>query len=300
MVHRVPPIPSDPGLPGARGLIGEEGHRTLAAFLGERGWTLRESRPVQATYRPGRSMTVRYRAVAEAAGADRSFTLCVETRVRPRRAGPVPDRFAEHHGLSDPVSRRGDLLVWAFPYDPSLPGMTEAAWGPAVGDGLARGGRRPAAVSIEPLRYRPRRRAVFRYRAVHVDRRGREWETGFGKVLPGDKVERLRAAASALHVASRRVPLALPRAEVGRDVMVFAPMPGRSLRDLLMRGGSLPSPARVAALPRSLAAALGDGGSELRPKRRRPLQLAELGAEVVTRLVPSSADAARRVLDATA
>jgi Ser/Thr protein kinase RdoA (MazF antagonist) len=194
------------------------------------------------------------------------------------------------------VARVGGTLLWAYPYDPSLPGLADAAWGPTVR--ATTGPRRPAAVSVRPLRYRPRRRAVFRYRTLHVGRRGRRWETSFGKVLSRDKADRLAAAAPALEAAGRRVPLAVPVARAGRDVLVFPALEGRSLRDVLVLGGSLPSPARVAGLPGALAVAVAEAGAEVRAERPPPMDLAVPGADLVARLVPSAEDEARRVVDA--
>lgn len=296
MARTVPPIPSDPGLPGGRGLFGEEGRDAVRSFLSERGWAAMEIRPVQAIYRPGRSLIVRYRAAAEGPVGRRSLSVCAETRVRERPAASVPPGFEERHGIADPVDRRDGTLLWAYPYDPSLAGLPDAAWGPWVRD--ASGPAKPAALSVQSLRYRPRRRAVFRYRALHLGRPGRRWETSFGKVLPGDKAERLVATAPTLEAARRAVPLALPAARAGRDVLVFPPLAGRSLRDVLVHGGSLPSPIRVAGLPAALDAAVTRAGAEISARRPASIDLAVPGAGLIAGLVPSASDYARRVVDA--
>jgi AraC-like DNA-binding protein len=292
----VPPIPSDPGLPRGRGLFGEEGRDAVRSFLSERGWAAGEIRPVQAIYRPGRSLIVRYRAAAEGPVGRRSLSVCAETRARVRPAASVPRGFEKRYGIADPVDRRDGTLLWAYPYDPSLAGLPDAAWGPWVRG--ASGAAKPAALSVQPLRYRPRRRAVFRYRALHLGRRGRRWETSFGKVLPGDKAERLVGTAPALEAARRAVPLALPAARAGPDVLVFPPLAGRSLRDVLVQGGSLPSPARVAGLPAALDAAVTRAGAEISAERPASIDLAVPGADLIAGLVPSAGDDARRVVDA--
>jgi Phosphotransferase enzyme family len=298
MALPVPSIPSDPGLPGARGLFGPGGVRTVAGFLADRGWTLSHARPVQAMYRPGRSLLVRYRVAAEGPVGPRSLTLCAEARARARGVRAVPEGFVERFDVADPVERRGDVLVWAFPYDPFLSGSADAAWGGAVRESLSHGGRRPAAVSVEPVRYRPRRRAVFRYRALHLGQGGRRWVTAFGKVLPRDKVRRIEDAASGLRRVGRRVPLALPSFRVGEDGFVIPAMAGRSLRDVLISGGSLPSPSRVASLPATLAAAVEDAGVTSLGTRPTASALAAPAAETVARLVPESGAAAHRIVEA--
>jgi hypothetical protein len=296
MTAPVPPIPSDPGLPGARGLFGRDGVRLVTGFLDRRGWEVGHARPVQAMYHPERSLIVRYRATAEGSSGKRSLTVCIEIRSRRRRAVPVPELFAERHGIPEPIERRDNELVWAFPYDPSLSGLPHAMWGPEARNALAESGTRPAAVSVEPLRYRPRRRAVFRYRALHLDPGARRWETSFGKVLPRDKAERTHEGIVWLRRAAKHLPLTLPVARMGSGVLVFPDASGRSLRDLLIRGGSLPAPSRVAALPVSLARAIDP--AEPGVERPAPLDLARSGAEIIERLVPSAAAQAARVRDA--
>jgi hypothetical protein len=298
MTRTVPPIPSDPGLPGARGLFGPEGPATVEGFLADRGWSAQEVQPVQAMYSPGRSLIVRYRASAERSGQRRSLTVCAERRVRDRGAVPTPEGFESRFGVVDPVTRMNDTLVWAYPYDPSLSGLPDAAWGPAVGAATERAGRSSAVVSVQPLRYRPRRRAVFRYRVLHRHRRGRQWESSFGKVLPQDKADRLAAASPALEEARRTIPLAVPAAHAGDDMLLIPSLPGQSLRDLLVGGGSLPSPARVAGLPAALNSAVSDTGVEIRAERPDPIGLARSSAKLVAQIAPHSADEARRVVDA--
>ncbi|HEV3474249.1 MAG TPA: hypothetical protein VG602_02665, partial [Actinomycetota bacterium] len=151
-------------MPGVRGLFGEEGRAAVARFLEGRGWTVEEARPVQASYRPGRSCLVRFRARASGPPGRRVFSICAETRHRPPRMHPPDQETADRFDLAEPVEVVDPYLVWAFPYDPTLPRLGDAAWGAAVRERLGRTADRPTAVSVQPLRYRPRRRAVFRYR----------------------------------------------------------------------------------------------------------------------------------------
>jgi Phosphotransferase enzyme family len=264
----------------------------VAGFLEERAWRAEEVRPVQVLYRPARSCLVRFRALAEdGRGARRVFTLCAETRFRDRALPDAPDGAEEAAGLRDPVGERDGYRVWTFPYDPSLPGLTRAARGEHVRDGLGALGPRPAAVHAEALRYRPRRRAVFRYRALH---RGRGWRHAYGKVMPPGHVDRaLRLARTARR--SHRLTMALPAGTVGDDTVLFAEMPGRSLREVLTRGGSLPRPERVAALLDELPGAVGSADLSPAPD---PTARARSTAALIERLVPEAGPAASRVAEA--
>ncbi|MGH2656364.1 MAG: phosphotransferase family protein [Actinomycetota bacterium] len=292
-MDRVPPIPSDPGLPGARGLLTGEGREAISAFLGERGWSVEDARPAQALYRPGRSAAVRYRVLAHRGGGQRTFVLCAETRARARTPGPLPEDAEDRTGLAEPVGRSGQHLVWAFPFDPSLPDLADVAWGPEVARRLG-----AAAVSVQLLRYRPRRRAVFRYRVLRRGRGGRRWETAFGKVLPRSKAERARLAAGSVLEGSEALRLSMPAGSLGEDAFVFEPARGRSLRDLLVAGGPLPSPERVALLPEKVAEQVGPRLPEV--ARPSPTEAAGSAAAVLGRLVPSWAAEVDRVVEAVA
>jgi hypothetical protein len=295
MMAPAPEMPSDPGLPGARGLFGSEGMRVVSGFLGDRGWAVEEARPVQAMYRPGRSLVVRYRVAAGQAGRRRAFSICAEVRRRPRKIRSVPDGFGERHGIPDPVDRRGGPLVWVFPYDPALDGIEDAATPATITEAIGTAGARPAAVSVEAVRYRPGRRAVFRYRSLHRDRRGRRWETSYGKVVPSDKARRIEAAGGVLRAIGRRIPLSLPAGRLGRDGLLFPSLRGRSLRQLLVSGSSLPSPTRIAALPGAVVAAAETADLEPLAPRPTPGALAGPAADLVFRLVPDVSPAAERV-----
>lgn len=287
-------IPPDPGLRGARGLLGSPGLTAVAGFLEDRGWRVEEARPVQALYRPGRSCMVRFRALAEdAGGARRVFSLCAETRARDRSYPDAQDGAAEAAGVPDPVGERDGYHVWAFPYDPELPGLAQAAGGRGVREDLAALGPRPSAVHAEPLRYRPRRRAVFRYRALH---RGRGWHRAYGKVMPLRDVERALRLGRSLR-RTRRLHVAPPAATDGDDTVLFDEMPGTSLRDVLTGGGSLPRPERVAALLDDLPAVVGSADI---PPAPDPVARARSAASLIEVLVPEAGPAARRLADAVA
>jgi hypothetical protein len=269
--------------------------RFVTGFLVDRGWAVEEARPVQAIYRPGRSLVVRYRVAAGGAGGRRAFSICAEVRRRPRKIRPVPGGFGEPHGIPDPVEPRDGAVVWAFPYDPALDGVEDAATAATVTEAIGTVGGRPAAVSVEPVRYRPLRRAVFRYRSLHLSRRGRRWETSFGKVVPSEKARRIEAATGVLRAVGRRIPLALPAGRLGRDGLLFPALRGRSLRQLLVSGSSLPSPTRIAALPGGMVVAEETADLESLGPRPTPAALAGPAADLVARLVPDVAPAAERL-----
>jgi hypothetical protein len=275
-----PALPPDPGLPGVRGLFGGGGADLLGPFLASRSWSLVESRPVQVTYQPERSCLVRYRVRAVNRGGElRVLSLSAETRHSPGWAVTPHPQFEERYGLSRPVERIDPYLVWAYPYDPSLEGLPDAAWGPAV----------------QPLRYRPRRRAVFRYTGLRGGRLSAGPRALFGKVLRSAKAERW-GRVSALRV--RRWPpvrLAVPMASPGAGPLLFEPLEGRSLRDILVSGGSLPSPDRVARLLDDIPRVLGDHGGDRDVER--PLRTAATTRDLVARVIREATARADRLVD---
>ena len=290
----VPAMPPDPGLPGIRGLFREGGAEVVGPFLRARHWSLVESRPVQATYQPGRACIVRYRARATTAEGDpRVVTVSVESRHRPGRSIDPPRDFADRYSLPDPVERMGPYLVWAYPYDPSLEGLPAAAWGPVVRERLEAAGRPLRAVSVQPLRYRPRRRGVFRYTGLHGGRHAAAPEPLYGKVLRRSKLERW----AQLPAPRRRgLRFAAPLAAAGDGPLLFGQLHGRSLRDLLLSGGSLPAPERVAALLDDVPWTFPVAPEER--DRDKPARTAEATAEMIGRLVPAAGPAAAGVQDA--
>lgn len=253
---QTPAIPPDPRLPHAAGLLLDEGRQALRVFLEARRWEPEDARPVQVMYRPGRSCVVRHRVLARNPSAEhRVLTLCAETARRPEPAPLPPESWEGRYDLAAPIDVVGPYLVWAFPYDPTLTGLPDAAFGPAVRQALGRIGPAPAAVSVVPLRYRPRRRAVFRYLAV----RDHAKTVRFGKVLRPKKAARLRRTGESLlkRRRSRRRPglrLALPAGWEGDDAALFEPLEGRSLLDLILAGDSLPHPRRLVGLSEEIAA----------------------------------------------
>ena len=278
-----PGIPRDDALPGAEGLTGAPGARAVGSFLRARGWHVAARLPVQALYRPGREALVRYRVDARGpGGARRVLTVCADVGGSQSELPPAPDRFVDRFGIDDPVGREGPYLVWAFPYDPSLSALPTAAHGGSVRTLVRRPA--PAAVSVQALRYRPRRRAVFRYRVLGG---GSEAHVLYGKVLREPRMRRAREVMDG--VRGRRVRLATG-AEAG-GLLLAPALPGRSLRDLLLRGGPLPGPERVAGL---LGALEARGSGRSLPD---PAADARATVSLIERIAPGAAGDAARVAD---
>lgn len=186
--------------------------------------------------------------------------------------------------------------MWAFPYDPSLPGLPEATSPATVQDRIS---PCPSTLRVKPLRYRPRRRAVLRYDFEARDGAG----VLFAKVLPPARADAALKAADQLRGAGTApLRLALPVARAGPGALLVRPLEGRCLRDLLLAGSRLPSPERVARLSDDLAGlAPPDPSSTPSPPagRGRPrLDTAERVGELIVRLLPSLAAPVGRVLDA--
>jgi hypothetical protein len=200
-------------------------------------------------------------------------------------------------------SRAGDRpAIWIFPDDPALPGLTLATDGRLVRRRLR---PRPAHVAVQPLRYRPRRRAVLRYLVTGAG-------VLYAKVLPPAPARRLLAAADAIRAGGDVDPgdpvalrLALPAGRLGAGVLAGPALPGRTLRDLLLAGAALPAPERVAALPEALdrcaRSAFGRGfPAPAPPPGRRQVDActALAAARVVARLLPGGACTAARLAEA--
>lgn len=186
--------------------------------------------------------------------------------------------------------------MWAFPDDPELPGLREAVHAPTAPGVL--GAPSPAVIDVETVRYRPRRRAVLRYRLPGAP----PAEGVFAKVLPPARAELALDAARALDAGdSGSLRLAVPSPGAAPGTLLVRPLPGRPLRDLLLSGEPLPDPARVAALPDGLAARTGPQAG-LHPSARGRLrpEAVRTAGDLLLRLVPSLDAPVGRVLGAVA
>ena len=281
-VRHPPLFPADPGLPDAAELLAGGGAQVVARFLSERGLDPQQVAPAQAHYRPGRWLTVCFLAAAAEPGTGRPLSLTVTVD---RRAGE-PD------------------TVWAFPNDPALPGLATAANPRLVARRL---GLQPDEVAVETLRYRPRRRAVLRYRVRPGGR------VVLAKVLSPARGRRLLALAAALadgpEADRSGLRLGLPAGRMAPGALVLPRLAGTSLRELLLAGGPVPPPERLAALPAELhrrcLPALGgpalpaESGGDRPAGRRRFCPITALSAaRLATRLLPQEGYAAARLAEA--
>lgn len=304
----VPPIDPDPSLRGVRELFSSEGAELVASFLSTRGFQPQSLRAVQALYRPSSSCIVRYRVRAvDSTERDRHLTICAETRAEPKEARAVSDTFAERHRFPHPVERRGPYLLWAFPYDPGLKAMSDAAWSPWAQESLAASGEVFRAVNVQPVMYRPRRRAMFRYLGLAGSEQAQS--VTYAKVLRTPRLARSLEVAKAMEpkrglldrLLKRRPSLRflLPVGQAGSNTLLFKPAPGSSLRDLLLKNESLPHPSRVVDVVKDIAR-LGDpevlGAS---PRHgRAPAELAQTTGDLVVRLLPDTAGTVARLIEA--
>ena len=277
-VRRTPSFAVDRDLPGAAALLGDAGVQRVGRFLDERGFDPHRVEPAQAHYRPRRWFAVCFRtgAVERASGRPVCPTVTVECRA----------------GQAD--------LIWAFPDDPALPGLAMAADPNTLRQRLR---PQPAEVTVEPLRYRPRRRAVLRYRFDGQRVR-------YVKVVTPPRAKRLLSFAEALRTAGSGLRLALPIGRVAPGVVLLPVLPGRPLRDLLCAGDRLPEPHRLAGLAdelhRCCAATFADPppgsdrcGPGPGPTRRRVDPVTALcAAQMVARLLPDAGATAGRVAEA--
>lgn len=200
----------------------------------------------------------------------------------------------------DPIDEGPPYAVWAFPYDPGLKGLTDAAWGPTARDAIRALGERPRAVSVRPLNYRPRRRAVFHYQCLH----GRGRADGarravYAKVMRTEQARRALQTAAALSGRKAGVRLSLPIASAHENVILFDPMPGKSLRDLILGGARLPAPERICGLVASIGS-LDGIDTPSRRHRRPPIEVVSGTRELLDRLAPDVAAGTASVVEAVA
>jgi len=248
-----PRAPVDPELEGANRLLSQDrSYRMLEAFLSERGWELLDSRAAQVLYRPTRACTVRYSVRARrGAGTPRHLTLSATSRRTPWEIEGMWEAASSEAAGSEvrrPLAELDDgILLWAWPFDPRLPGLAAATRGPIVREALEL--QRPAACSVSALRYRPGQRAALRYSILG---RGGRRQTLFAKVVSDGAMGRIFDAYATFR--GLEVDLAEPStADRLPGVALFPAMAGHNLRDLIEDGGMLPSPGRLVEVIEQLA-----------------------------------------------
>jgi hypothetical protein len=281
----------------------------IGRFLARNHWQLVESRPAQVRGTPGRFWLCRHQVRArDTAGRERALSVCVEARRRPRSVSDAPPGVGAAAGLATMVAEIGPHRVWAFPYDPELPGLLAVGSGAAAREALAAtgliDGDEPVAVTAELLRYRAARRAVAKYLVIprpgrgHGSRTPRPGRTFYGKVLRPHRAARVRAVASALEPHDR-LRLAIP-VPYGESLLLTRAMPGTALRTRLLRNQSLPAPARLAAVPATVARPVALDRLPEPDDRRHPARLAEYAAGLLGHVLPDARADLGRVVDAVA
>ncbi len=216
----------DPALPAVPVLLRDPAE-LLDAALAPAGGTIRTVTPRQTTWRPGRSLTVRYDARVVWPSGDATDEMLVA------RTGELhPDSLVLE---ADSVK----VAVWRVPHDPWLPGLAAVTDPARVGPLLDSLDVNPGQVETRLVSYRPGRRAVVRLQRAGV--------TVFAKVTRPGKVQDLHDSHAALADA---VPV--PRS-LGVDpdlgIVVLQGLGGTLLRHrLAVPGASLPGPEAVLAV----------------------------------------------------
>lgn len=142
------PTLDDPAVPSGA-LLGPDARSLLAAAVDAAGGELRSATPRQASYSPGRSLTVRFETTVRWGDGRLADESLVATA-----GGTLPEGALVlndgHH----------DVAVWRLPHDPRLPGLA-AALDPDRARQLLADLGAPVASATPRLRaYRPGRRAV--------------------------------------------------------------------------------------------------------------------------------------------
>jgi hypothetical protein len=216
-------VPAVTGVPfddGSTLLTTAEVAPLLVAAVEHAGGTLTRWHLDHVDASPGRSTTATYAATVDWPGGPRRELLGASARVGGRRGN---DERAVIFGDGE-----REVAVWLYPDDPDLPGLARAAR-PAVLAGLLTEHQvfsrpvEPAAVSVEMISYRPRRRAVVK--ATIAGPTGAQ--TLFVKVLPeaayGPTLERHQLLLRA------GIPAPVVAAATADFVLVLRPVAGRPL-----------------------------------------------------------------------
>jgi hypothetical protein len=222
-------LPVDERLPGFETLLTDSVPGPVAVVYDMAGSTVDDINAIQANWRPGRKLTVRYRV--QASGGRLGGRADVVATI-----GEVSEGATLVEGTDCTVG------LWVVPDDPSLPGLSSALHLPTVTN-LIRNLGSTDVVGFSRLRaYRPGRRAV-----VEV---GAGSSSIFLKVVPPAEV-------AALHERHRLLSDHLPVPDslgVAYDlgIVVMRAMPGSDLRRTLRQGGPAPDSQAIAALVEEL------------------------------------------------
>lgn len=232
---------ADDVIPAAAHLAGPGSAAVLRAALAPLGAQLVTSRPCHVHYRPDSDVAVRYDTTVSWAGAPAT----PETLLAGVSRHGVPTGTLPVAGHTD----EGEVLevgVWRWPFDPHVPGLTDAVTPSRVGAFL--GDLVAGRAELEVVAYRPTQRAVVRVR----DERGR---TTYVKALrPGD-VGPLVLRHERLAAAGVPVPAVL-LADEGRGLVALQALEGPTARLRYQRvNGKWPSPAHYLGVLDAIGAA---------------------------------------------
>jgi hypothetical protein len=224
------PHPRDDALPGFDALAHAPLPGPVSAIYDRARSEIQTLMPIQAAWRPGKSLTMRYRVSALGGDLDGSNDIVAVI-------GDVPE------GISIVAGPDGEVGVWVLPDDPLLPGLESALDVPTVSRLLADLGSSEEASATRLRAYRPGRRAVVQVEAGP--------SSLFLKVTPPSGVEALheRHRILADHVP---VPDSLGLApDLG--IVVMRALPGSDLRTSLRSGRQpFPEPTALASIPQTL------------------------------------------------
>lgn len=202
--------PLDPGLPGFEELLYSPVPGPVAAIYEQAGSSIETLKAIQTTWRPGKSLTMRYRVTAAEGGLPGMNDVIAVI-------GHIPE------GVSLVAGPEAEVGLWVLPDDPMLPGLRSALDVPTVSRLLSDLGAKEEATATRLRAYRPGRRAV-----VQVDAGS---SSIFLKVVPPKRIEALHAKHRFLadHLP---VPDSLGLAP-SQGIVAMMALPGADLRTAL-------------------------------------------------------------------
>jgi Ser/Thr protein kinase RdoA (MazF antagonist) len=235
----IPLPPRDPALPGLGTALDSEAMRELLSAYVSEGFELGSCRPVYIRYKPGTSCLVQYRLGVDEPASRRTVETLAQVKLfAGRRAEKLWARgslqqvaaTAAEWNAVGPVELVAHLsglgaVLHHYPVDPALPALAFAA--------SAAGRRRvlrqvipprePGEGTIELVRYKPGRKALFRY--------GSNGGALYAKVYVGERGRDVICAGRALEAAG--VPTAHSLAYLGSlRMLTQAEAAGVRLREL--------------------------------------------------------------------
>jgi hypothetical protein len=251
--------PTDENLPGFDELLSDWPEPVMALYA-DVGSSIESITKIHATWRPGRSLTMRYRIRACDGPLNGSNDLVASV------GGPGQGALV----VKGPGA---DISMWVLPDDPRLPGLRSALHVPAVQALLRDLGAEDSVAFTRMRSYRPGRRAV-----VQVEAGG---SSIFLKVVPPAEVEELHRKHR--HLAGHLpIPDSLGLApELG--IVVMHSMPGIELRRALREGAHRIPDAKAIA---GFVAKLPEPAPEWRSKSS--LEMLPGIRALLTRLVPEA------------